>query len=131
VTDESRPRLTPQLTGAELLRWYWLKDELADFARSLGIRTSGSKDLLTRRLAAALDGVPLDEPPAAPRVAGAQLTGPLTHATVIPRGQRCSQVVRAWFVEQVGPGFGFDAAMRAFFAGADGTHTMQDALGHY
>jgi len=100
-------------------------------ARRLGVRATGGKDLLTRRIAAALDGALFDEPPAPARSAGAQLAGPLTLQTVIPRGQRCSQVVRAWFVEQVGAHFSFDAEMRAFFAGTDGTHTMQDALDHY
>jgi hypothetical protein len=28
-----RPELTPALTGAELLRWCWLKRELIDLAR--------------------------------------------------------------------------------------------------
>lgn len=131
VTEEKRPDLTDSLTGAELLRWYCLKDELADFARRLGIRATGGKDLLAQRIAAKLDGVGFVEPQRAPRKGGAQLTGPLTAATTIPAGQRCSQVVRAWFADQVGPSFRFDAEMRAFFAGANGTQTMQDALDHY
>lgn len=131
MTDERRPRLTADLTGAELLRWYWLKEELAEFVRRLDVRATGGKDLLTRRLAAALDGVAFSEPPAPARAAEKQLVGPLTLQTGIPRGQRSSQVVRAWFVEQVGAHFSFDAEMRAFFAETDGTQTMQDALDHY
>lgn len=131
MTEDRRPALTSELTGVEFVRWYWLKQELVDFARRSGLRTSGGKELLTRRIAASLDGVPFEEPVAAASGARTQLTGPLTPATVIPRGQRCSQVVRAWFVEQVGPSFGFDAEMRAFFAGTDGSQTMRDALEHY
>lgn len=131
MTDENRPSLTADLTSAELLRWYWLKEELAEFARRLGVRATGSKELLTRRIAATLDGVPFDEPPTPARAGKAQLVGPLTLQTVIPRGQRCSQVVRAWFVEQVGDRFSFDAEMRAFFASTDGSQTLQDALNHY
>ncbi|SLM92840.1 hypothetical protein FM105_03360 [Brevibacterium yomogidense] len=131
VTDEKRPRLTESLTGAELMRWYWLKDELADFARRLGISPTGGKELLTQRIAAKLDNTPFSEPQRTRRTGRTQLTGQLTVATVIPVGQRCSQVVRAWFVEQVGSSFGFDAEMRAFFVRADGTQTMQDALDHY
>jgi len=131
VTFEERPALTDALTGAELLRWYWLKDELADFARQLGISASGGKQLLTNRIAARLDGAAFTEPKREPRSGGAQLVGPLTASTAIPAGQRCSQVIRAWFVDQVGPSFRFDAEMRAFFAGVDGTQTMQDALDHY
>ncbi|TDP90281.1 hypothetical protein EDF62_2849 [Leucobacter luti] len=131
MIEEQRPQLTERLNAAELLRWYWLKDELSDFARSLGVRSTGGKELLTRRIAAKLDGTPFVEPIRQSRGGGAQLTGPLTATTVIPVGQRCSQVVRAWFVDQVGPSFWFDAEMRAFFAGADGMLTLQDALDHY
>ncbi|MEL4357289.1 MULTISPECIES: DUF6434 domain-containing protein [unclassified Luteococcus] len=128
---DPRPSLTQDLTGDEFLRWYWLKDELIDFAHTLGIRATGSKALLTQRIAAALDGLPFDEP-ASPRVlVAAQLSGPLTGDTIIPRGQRCSQLVRAWFVAQVGEGFHFDAAMREFFAATDGNQTLNDALEHY
>lgn len=131
VTDENRPRLTDNLTGSEVLRWYWLKEELTDFARRLGIRGTGDKELLTQRIAAKLDDVPFAEPQLTKRATRAQLDGALTSATVIPEGQRCSQLVRAWFVEQVGAAFGFDAEMRAFFSRTDGTQTMQDALDHY
>lgn len=131
MTDVLRPLLTPHLTSTELLRWYWLREELADFARQLGIRATGGKDILTGRIAAKLDGVPFAEPVSATRTSGTQLSGPLAPTTVIPAGQRCSQVVREWFVKQVGASFGFDAEMRAFFSQTDGTQTMQDALDHY
>ena len=44
------------MSGAELRRWYWLRNELVDFARTLGVTTTGTKTLLTQRLAHALDG---------------------------------------------------------------------------
>lgn len=131
MTDERRPPLRPGLSGAELLRWYWLKDELADFARSLGVRAVGGKSVLTERLAAHLDGQPFVEPEPRRAAGGRQLAGTPTAATVIPAGQRCSQVVRAWFTDQVGSSFAFDAQMRGFFDRTDGTQTMQDALDHY
>jgi hypothetical protein len=131
TTDSQRPRLSRDLPGSEFLRWYWLKDELIEFARALGVRATGGKELLARRLAATLDGLPFTEP-AQERSAGSrQLSGQLTASTVIPKGQRCSQAVRGWFIEQVGEPFGFDGEMRAFFADADGTQTLQDALDHY
>jgi len=126
----ARPGLTPGLTGAEFLRWYWVKDELVGFARDLGVRATGSKDVLTRRIAAALDGVAFEEPPSR-RVSGAQLAGELRASTVIPPGQRCSQRLRAWFEAHLGTGFSFDAPMRAFLAEADGVRTLGDALAHY
>lgn len=55
------------LTGAELQRWYWLEAELVDLARALGTSTAGDKELLTRGVAAALDGAASTEPAAAAR----------------------------------------------------------------
>lgn len=127
---EQRPAPSPALSSTEFDRWYWRKDELVALARDLGLRPSGGKDLLTRRISASLAGREFSEPAPAGR-RGARLSGELSATTLIPPGQNCSQVVRAWFVARVGPGFGFDAAMRAFFAGADGTTTMQDALDHW
>lgn len=126
-----RPDLGAGLAEVEFLRWYWLKDELAAFARERGLRATGSKDQLTARIAASLGGRVFVEPAARPRPSGRQLSGPLTAGTVIPAGQRSSQVVRAWLTEQIGTGFHFDAAMRDFFVCSDGTKTMQDALDHW
>ena len=129
--DSARPELAPGLSEAEFVRWYWLKDELAAFARQLGIRATGGKEILAARIAAALAGREFVEPAAPSRAGGAQLSGVLSAATVIPMGQRSSQVVRAWMAQQIGPGFHFDAAMREFFATSDGTKTMQDAIDHW
>lgn len=127
----SRPEPTADLSGTEFQRWYWRKDELVDFARTLGVRTSGGKQVLTARIAATLDDAPFSEPPATRRSGAAQLTGPLDGSTIIPPGQRCSQHVRAWLTAQVGPAFRFDEPMRAFFAAADGSTTLADALAEW
>lgn len=126
-----RPALPPELAAAEFQRWYWLKGELASFARTLGIRATGSKELLAARVSAALEGKTFAEPAPVRRVSGRQLSGELSASTVIPAGQRSSQVVRAWMTANAGPTFHFDAEMREFFAASDGTQTMQDALEHW
>jgi hypothetical protein len=124
-----RPPLSPDLSGAELLRWYWLKAELVALARQLRVRTTGGKAELTARLVAVLDGSPTPtEVRSAPRAA-AQVTDPLHHETVIPVGQRSTQVLRAWFVEQIGPGFRFDRPMRTFIA--SGGRTLGEAVDHW
>ncbi len=56
------------------------------------------------------------------------MSGELSEASVIPAGQRCTQHLRAWFIDRVGQHFRFDATMREFFAAADGTTTLGDAL---
>ncbi len=130
-TPPSRPLLSTDLSEQEFLRWYWLKAELADFAREIEVRATGSKELLTARIGARLAGREFKEPTPPTASTGRQLTAPLSPTTVIPAGQRCSQVVRTWMLEQIGSSFHFDAPMREFFAQADGTKTMQDAIDHF
>ena len=125
-----RPAVLDVTSGQELQRWYWLKTELVDLARHVGVSTAGGKVEITARLAAALDGA--TPPPAAPRPRPrvGQLSGPLTADTVIPAGQRCSQALRDFFREEVGPSFRFDAPMRAFVAGGAG-RTLGEAVAHW
>lgn len=49
---------------------------------------------------------------------------------MIPPGQRCSQVLRAYFVREIGPGFHFDAFMRDYVAQHAG-HTLAEAVAHW
>jgi hypothetical protein len=126
---ETRPALTGDLSSTELMRWYWLRSELADLARSLGVSANGSKQELTARLVTSLDGgtPAVDSRRPAP---SSPLVEPLTTATRIPAGQRCTQQLRHFFAGIVGPRFRFDAAMRDFIAAGAG-QTLGDAVEHW
>lgn len=100
---ESRPILDEHLSGLELLRWYWLRSELAALARSLNVPARPA-------------------PPALPE--------PLTAATSLPVGQRCTQQLRRYFTAILGPSFSFDAAMRDFISEGAG-RTLGDAITHW
>ncbi|MEJ8641405.1 DUF6434 domain-containing protein [Streptomyces sp. MS1.HAVA.3] len=130
--EESRPALTSALTGTELLRWYWTLAELCGLAREMGLSAGGGKAAVTARLAAALDGLPAPAAAAspAPRRTGRRLAAPVDGMTVIPQGQRCSQVLREFFVREIGPGFHFDAFMREYVAQHAG-HTLAEAVAHW
>lgn len=127
---EHRPPLTATLSGAELLRWYWLTEELRPFARQLGVHSGGGKQELTARIAAALDGRSVPPPATRRPPAAPALAEPLTPATRIPDGQRCTQQLRRYFRHAVGPGFRFDAAIRDFLAAGEG-RTLADAVEHW
>lgn len=138
--EEQRPQLTPALSGTELERWYWLSTELASLARTLGISPGGTKQQLTARLVAALDGRPPPDPPLRPGskkpgsikpgTSGRQLVGELSLDSVIPPGQRCSQELRRFFTDALGPSFRFDAPMREFIANGHG-RTLREAADHW
>ncbi|MFC5063394.1 DUF6434 domain-containing protein [Actinomycetospora atypica] len=130
MPDPTRPELTPDLSGAELRRWYWTLAELTALARRLGVPARGGKLVLTERLVAALDGIPAPPTPRPPRTAGRQLAPPLDLDTVIPPGQRCSEVLRAFLRAEIGPGFTFDAHVRGFVADGAG-RTLADLVAHW
>ncbi|MER7540353.1 DUF6434 domain-containing protein [Streptomyces sp. NPDC097704] len=127
---ERRPEPSAALTGDELARWYWTLAELTVLARELGVRRGGGKAALTERLRAALDGVAPPVEPPRKRSTGSGLAAPVDGSTVIPEGQRCSQVLREYFRREIGPAFHFDASMRAFVAEGAG-RTLADAVAHW
>ena len=130
MTEERRPELSPDLPAAELGRWYWTRAELAAFARQLRVPATGAKLELADRLAAILDGrPPAPAPPRRPAAAGA-LPEPVTRATLLPPGQRCTEQLRRVLRAEIGPAFHFDRAMREFVAAADG-HSVGDAIAHW
>lgn len=116
----------------EFRRWYYLKAELTAFARELGLAIGGSKEAVAARIESTLRG---DEPSPDDTVltvrgSGRQLERPVSRATVIPPGQRASQVLREFFTVEVGPSFRFDAAMRDVVANGAGK-TLGDAVDHW
>lgn len=126
----TRPPLSACTSGAQLHRWYWTLAELTVMARALGVSLGGGKQTLTERLAAALDGEQAAPPPPPRAATGRQLSAPVGLDTVLPPGQRCSQVLRDFFRREAGPGFVFDAAMRSFIAEGAG-RTLGDAVEHW
>lgn len=50
------PSLESSISGAEFSRWYWLKTELAVFAGSHRLSTTGGKEQLAERIVAFLGG---------------------------------------------------------------------------
>jgi len=128
---DGRPALSRQISSTEFLRWYWLKTELILFARSLGLSRVGSKDEITARIAAFLDGKDLPGTVVRQNTNAAQLAEPVTRSTLIPPGQRSSQVLRRFFEHEIGSGFRFDAAMRRFLSESRGERTLGDAIAHF
>jgi hypothetical protein len=129
--DLVRPKLWLNTPESEFLAWYWLKTELTAFCREIGLRTDGSKQELTARVAAFLAG---REAPATHRgdASRTQDTLPecLTLRTVVTPGFRLSRKLRAFFEEHEGSGFHFNQALREFFREPAG-RSLADALSLY
>ncbi len=89
---------------------------------------------LAARVRAALAGdIVANAPTKVPRDS---LTGVLTVESRFTPPQRMTRALRAFMVEQCGPGFRFDAHMREFFSGMPSTTpevhlTLGDAVDHW
>ncbi|HVT38878.1 MAG TPA: DUF6434 domain-containing protein [Gemmatimonadaceae bacterium] len=106
-TERSKPKLEAGMRIVDFSDYYWSKDELTRFARTLGLQTRGSKPELSARIARALRGAP-------------DTTGPRPHQ---PRGPRDSDKrltrntpvvhyksddrTREFFKRVIGPAFHF------------------------
>lgn len=126
----TRPDLEDVIDGAELRRWYWLKEELTERCRAVGLSAAGSKAELTNRLAHFLDtGEKLR--PGGRRTPPPQgfdwRKGSISPATVIDEGYANGPNVRAFFIAQIGKRFRFNIAFMKWMRDASG-RTMADAI---
>lgn len=130
---ETRPDIAAIVSGAELKRWYWLKDELTAEARRRGLRTAGGKFAILDRIAHFLDtgekAAPQDTPSKA-RSTFDWHSAPLSPDTVITDSYRNSQNVRRFFKSQVGDGFKFTIGFMDWIRTHHGA-TLADAVAEY
>jgi hypothetical protein len=125
-----RPPIEDVKTGAELKDWYWLKTEVMNHARMLGLPVAGGKFEIIDRIADHLDG----KAPTKPRKRGSDFKGSgidwhggkLTGQTVITPDYRNTQNVRRFFIGEIGRHFSFNIAFMAWMK-ANAGKTLKDA----
>lgn len=110
---EARPNIETILTGAELKRWYWRKDELIEHARHLQLKTTAGKFVILERLAHFLDTgettYPGDKRPK-PTSRFDWHAAKLEKSTIITDNYKNSQNVRRFFKKEADPNFKFSIA---------------------
>ncbi len=130
---EKRPDIAAITTGADLKRWYWLKDELVEEARRRGLKSTGGKFTILDRIAHFLDTgeavLPSDNK-GKPRSKFNWHNAELTPETVITDSYKNSQNVRRFFRRQVGDGFRFTIGFMDWIRLNRGA-TLADAVVEY
>ena len=124
----NRPKLTPSISVEDFLDYYWLKAELLTFCRQQSLLSSGSKQELNERIVYFLrfgKRLPTKRNPSQKREKA--MPKSFTRETMIASGWRCSQTLRAFFEEELGPSFHFNKVMRDFIKNEEGK-TLQDAI---
>lgn len=129
-----RPELATMTLAEEFRRWYWLKEELIDYCRSKGIKTTGGKFTIADRIAHYLStgqtAYPGDK--ASPKTTSMfnWATEPLSLDTVITDSYRNGPNMRRFMIEQVGPRFRFSIAFMDWMQHNVGK-TLRDAIAEW
>ena len=119
------PFLSANLTAQHFASWYWLKEELLAFCREHQISPSGSKLQLQSRIKDYLNGKnPVPRP--TPQRTPTKMPTHFTMDTIIGEGWRCNPSLGAFFKQNLGPGFHFNAPTRDFIHTKAGK-TLADA----
>ena len=123
-----RPELTT-ITDANTFRnYYYLKEELVQFCRKNYLPTSGSKQILTERIAHFLEtGNVLS---CSAQRKATVVVGDITESTIIEANIVCSEKHRAFFKEKIGKSFSFNVAFQKWLKSNSGK-TYADAITAY
>jgi Domain of unknown function (DUF6434)/SAP domain-containing new25 len=125
-----RPDITTIQTGEDLKKWYWLKEEVVAYCKSVSIPYSGSKFEIIDRIAEALDKGLKNEKKSKNTVIVSKMEwhkADLTLETVITDSYKNGQNVRRFFTEQCGQNFSFNIEFMAWIKANVGK-TLKDAV---
>ncbi len=123
------PKLTRNLSPDEFKQYYFLKEELKDFCRSEGLRVSGSKEDLEKRIVHYLStGEKLNEPAARQRSTGT--SSEISLDAKLGENFKCSEDKRQFFESKIGKGFKFKVRFQKWLK-ANPDKTYRDAIEAY
>ncbi len=125
-----RPKLSPRIPLADFQGFYWLKEELVIFCRQNGLPTTGAKTDITARIEHFLTTGDISLTTATGKkrsTAIDPLPERLSRDTIIGAQWHCSERLRAFFVQEIGPQFHFNQVMRDFIKHGTGK-TLQEGI---
>ncbi|MGH1366541.1 MAG: DUF6434 domain-containing protein [Calditrichia bacterium] len=109
---DTRPELDPTISEQDFKDFYWLKEELVAFCRSVGINPTGNKTTLEERISSFLQSGELKK---TVRAKSSEPTSnfdwrkeKLTADTVLTDSYKNNQNVRGFFAEYIGKRFRFN-----------------------
>jgi hypothetical protein len=109
----AKPKLEPGMKRADFRDYYWLKQELEEFARAHAIPTHGNKPALSARIERWLRRLPTtDSRPDRPR-GSRDSERPLTRRTPVVH-YKSDAATRSFFESQIGPEFHFTYHLNQF-----------------
>jgi hypothetical protein len=130
--ETKRPTLNKDIPVEDFKSFYWLKEELVNFCREIGLSTAGGKIELAGRIAKFLEtgiieGVAQNIKPKKRIFASTANNGVLSLNTVITENYKNSEAHRAFFKSVIGDHFKFTVNFMNYFKNNVGK-TYGDAL---
>lgn len=110
-----RPKLEKGLSSEVFLKYYYLKDELVEFCRKEGLKTTGRKIEITNRIAYYLDtGKSLEDRKTTSKSCESftKNIDTITLYSKIEPNFKCTEKHRAFFKKEIGEAFKFNVAFQ-------------------
>ena len=134
--QDERPNLDKEISAGDFLDFYWLKEELQNFCREIGMSASGSKIEITERIVHHLKTghrLRVSRPPSTPKRPSyypVTSSSGMTLETIIEPGFKCTQEHREFFKSVIGPKFHFSVELQNFIKEHVGK-TYEDVVDQY
>ena len=123
-----RPALSSKLSSKIFRKYYYLKEELAEFCRDNNLPASGGKTEITERIACFLDTGQIL--PFVVKRRSVQQKGELAEDSVIETDFICSENHRSFFKEKIGRTFSFNVVFQKWLKSNAGK-TYSEAIKAY
>ena len=140
----NKHKLNKELSSAEFKEYYFLKEELKEFCRNEGLKISGSKNQLEKRIIYYLDtgkslddsnSIEKDDKPIRPNFqksdkTKASISKEIRLDSILGENFKCSEDKREFFEKEIGKGFKFKVKFQKWLK-ANPDKTYQDAINAY
>ena len=140
----NKHKLNKELSSAEFKEYYFLKEELKEFCRNEGLKISGSKNQLEKRIIYYLDtgkslddsnSIEKDDKPIRPNFQKSNKTKATTSKeirldSILGENFKCSEDKREFFEKEIGKGFKFKVQFQKWLK-SNPDKTYQDAINAY
>ena len=126
----ARPQLTNDLRSEDFKEYYFLKEELKDFCRENGLKTSGNKSELEERIIYFLDTGKSLEHKKIKNFSKSSSNEAITLETKIGENFKCSEDKRKFFEKEIGKGFKFKVKFQKWLK-SNPDKTYEDAINAY
>ena len=140
----NKHKLNKELSSAEFKEYYFLKEELKEFCRNEGLKISGSKNQLEKRIIYYLDtgkslddsnSIEKDDKPIRPNFqksdkTKATISKEIRLDSILGENFKCSEDKREFFEKEIGKGFKFKVKFQKWLK-ANPNKTYQDAINAY